>query len=140
MKKSVEQDINKLNSIVKSIGNIKMAFDRNTIDTPTSFRNDELTQLACTQLITNIYEAKKKLQDETFDKLTTLNKIDLSTTRNIASHDYDRINFNIIYELCKRLTRPGILAEIYKILAELEPLEDELDDWFKNQRCCVPGR
>ena len=125
MKQSNEQDIKNLNSITKSLVNIKKAFEQNNINNTNNLKNDEITQAACTQFITNIQELKKKLQDETYNKLVELNKIKLSGARNIASHDYDSIDFNIIYYICERLIKPVIFAEIYKILTELTEVEDK---------------
>ena len=84
-----------------------------------------MTQAACTQFITNIQEAKKKLQDETYNKLVELNKVKLANARNIASHDYDSVDFGIIYDICNRLTKSIILSEVYAVLAEVEKAEEK---------------
>ena len=125
MEKSNEQDILKLNSIIKSLTNIKKAFTQNGINNANNLKNDELTQAACTQFVTNIQEAKKKLQDETYNKLVELNKIKLANARNIASHDYDSVDFGIIYDICNRLIKATVLSEAYAVLAEVEKTEDE---------------
>ena len=125
MKKSKEQDIKKLNSIIKSLTNIKKVFEQNDIINSNGLKRDDITQAACTQFITNIQEDKNKLQDETYNKLIELNKIKLAGARNIASHDYDSLDFGIIYDICKRLTRSVILSEIYGVLAEIEQKDGE---------------
>ena len=125
MKKSDESDKLKLNSIIKSISNIKKAFTQNQISNVNNLKNDELTQAACTQLITNIQEAKKKLQDETYNKLIELNKIKLAGVRNIASHDYDSLDFSVIYYICRDLIKANVLSEVYAVLADIEKAEEE---------------
>lgn len=125
MKKSPEQDISKLNSILKYLTNIKKCLNQNNIKNVTDLKNDEIAQAACTQFITNIHEAKNKLQDETNNKLTELNKIKLSGARNIASHDYDSVNFAVIFNICKQLTEESIFEEVKEVLSELETEEDE---------------
>ena len=127
MKKSNESDIQKLNSIIKSLTNIKKAFEQNGINNANNLKNDEITQAACTQFITNIQEARKKLQDETYNKLAEINKIKLAGARNIASHDYDSLDFVIIYDICRRLIRSSILSEVYAVLAEAEEKENADD-------------
>ena len=124
MKKSNEQDIKNLSNIIKSLVNIQKAFEQNNINNTNNLKNDEITQAACTQFITNIQEAKKKLQDETYNKLVELNKVKLAEARNIASHDYDSLDFNIIYYICERLIKPVIFAEAYKVLTELSGAEN----------------
>ena len=74
MKKSNQFDVQKLNSIIKSISNIKKCFEQNKINNSNNLKNDEIAQAACTQFVTNIYENKKKLQDETHSKLIELSR------------------------------------------------------------------
>lgn len=132
MKKSNEQDILKLNSIIKSLTNIKKVFEQNEITNANILKRDEISQAACTQFITNIQETKKKIQDETYNKLVEFNKVRLAGARNIASHDYDSLDFGIIYDICKRLIKDNILLEINKVLAELEKAETETTEGEKN--------
>lgn len=74
-----------------------------------------MAQAACTQFITNIYEDKKKLRDETLDKLIELNKVRLDT-----GCDYDNLDFSLIFSICFQLIKAAVLAEAYMILSELE--------------------
>jgi len=120
---TIARDIRKLNSIIKSLTNIKRVFEQNNINNSNNLKNDEISQAACTQFITNIQEAKKDLQDKTYNKLEELNKIKLAGIRNIASHEYDSLDFSIIYAICIQLTKPSILSEAYAVLAELEQME-----------------
>ncbi|MCL2351931.1 MAG: DUF86 domain-containing protein [Firmicutes bacterium] len=120
MRESSEYDAQKINSIIRHILNIKKCFALNGIIDPNNLKHDEISQAACTQFITNIYEAKNKLGEERSNMLNELNKINLSGARNIASHDYDNIDFGIIYSICKKLTASKVLSELYAVLATLE--------------------
>jgi uncharacterized protein with HEPN domain len=124
MEKSIKLDINKINGIIKSLTNIKKCFDQHSVNNANNLKNDEVAQAACTQFITNIYEDKKKLRDETLNKLIELNKIRLAGARNIASHDYDSLEFSVIFLICTQLTKAAVLSEAYKILSELESEEE----------------
>ena len=125
MKKSNQFDIQKLNSIIKSILNIKKCFELHDINNSNNLKNDEIAQAACTQFITNIYENKKKIQNETYNKLIELNKIKLAGARHIASHDYDSVNFMVIYSICKQLIKEEVLSELRGIICEIEINEKE---------------
>ena len=125
MKKSITQDIKKLNSIAKSLNNIKRAFEQNNIYTPKNLMVDEITQAACTQFITNIYEAYDDLRDETKKEIKEINIASIRGARNISSHDYDSVNFETIYHICKKLMRPATLSEIYRILGEFDSGDGE---------------
>jgi len=125
MKKSNESDIQILNNIAKYLTNIRKTFEKNEIKNVNHFVTDEIAQAACTQFITNIYEAKKKLQDKTYNKLIELNKINLSGARNIASHDYNSLDFNIIYYISLRLINTTISDEINNTLDTIEKKESK---------------
>jgi hypothetical protein len=99
MKKSIDADIQNLNNIIRSISNIKRAFVQNEIESANILKYDELTQAACTQLITNIQESKKNLREKIYSKFLALNRIKLAPARNLASHNYDSLDFDIIYDL-----------------------------------------
>ena len=125
MQKSNQFDIQKLNSIIKSISNIKLCFKQHDINNVNDLKNDEVAQAACTQFITNIYENKKKLQDETYNKLIETNKIKLAGARHIASHDYDSVNFIVIYSICNQLIKAEIITELCDVILEIENSEKE---------------
>jgi uncharacterized protein with HEPN domain len=125
--KSNANDILKLNSIIRSITNIKNVFTQHDIESLNIFKNDEIAQAACARFITNIYKAKKHktngLQESTYNKLTELNKVKLDTASNTINLDYDSMDFKVIYIICQDLIRASIFAEIYGVLAKLEEQE-----------------
>ena len=123
MQKSKEQDIQKLNSIIKYLDYISECFKKNNINNSNDLKNDFIAQAACTQFITNIYENKLKLQDETYKKLIELNKIKIAGARHIASHDYDSVEFVAIFAICKQLIKEAVFAELKKVVSELEEPE-----------------
>ena len=132
MKESKETDIQKLNGIIKYLTNIKKCFEQNNITNSNHLKNDEIAQAACTQFITNIYESKNKLRDETYNKLIELNKIKLAGARHVASHDYDSVNFIVIYSICQSLIKEEIIDELKNIISEIEKEEGEKEDETDN--------
>ena len=132
MGKSEARDIKNLHAIIKSITNIKKAFEQGDINNARNLKNDEIVQAACTQFITNIFEAKENrdsgLREETYCKLNELNRIKLRGARQIASHDYDNVDLYVIYDICMKLTRATVLSEIYGALAELEKPDEGVQD------------
>ena len=134
MEKNIQQDMEKLNNIVRYLNNIEKCFKQHDIGNANNLKNDEVAQAACTQFKTNIYECKNKLQDVTYNQLTELNKIKIAGARHIASHEYDSIDFRAIYAICKQLTKPIVFSEIYKIISEIKaPEEDEVENESGNR-------
>lgn len=81
--------------------------------------NKGLAGYAVTQIITNIHKLKKKLTDEALLKLPKFDKIRLAGARNIASHDYDRVNFEMVYDFCKMLLSNKIKSELSEVLNDM---------------------
>jgi len=126
MKLSKEQDLQKLNSILKTIENISKCFEQHKINNSNNLKNDEIAQAACTQFITNIYECKKKLTTDTFNELVELNKIKVAGARHVASHDYDSVNFIVVYSICNQLNQEVIISELNRTIAKTKgELSDE---------------
>ncbi|MCL2159424.1 MAG: hypothetical protein FWH48_08455 [Oscillospiraceae bacterium] len=125
MKKSDKFDVQKLNSILRAISNVKKCFEQHNIKNSNDLKNDEIAQAACTQFITNIYEDKKKIQDATYNRLVKLSQLKLAGARHIASHDYDSVNFMVIYSICKQLIKDEIVTELQNIILEIEKTEEE---------------
>ncbi len=103
MKQSNETDKICIEKIIKYIGDIQTCFNHFNITTYSEFENQRLAQLAITQSITNIYETKKYLQQATLYNIPDFDKIKIGVARNIASHDYESINFETIYRICTKL-------------------------------------
>ena len=120
MQKSRENDILRLTGIIKAINGIKKCFKDYNIESFNDLKIEIIAQAACTQFITNIYENKNKLLDETYVELPLLNNIKLAGARHIASHDYDNVNFVIIYKICNQLTQEAIFLEIEAIKTKIE--------------------
>lgn len=81
--------INELYSLVEHLSDIQI--------------EDGFYGLALTQCLTNLYELVIKVSSEelSYKLMPILQKT--KTTRNIASHDYDSINWNIIKRNCKSI-------------------------------------
>jgi uncharacterized protein with HEPN domain len=75
-------------------------------------KSERLSQFAVTQIITNIYELKKKLTPEVLIDMPNFDKIKLAGARNIASHDYEQVNFRMIYDICDMLTSEAVESEL----------------------------
>lgn len=103
MKQSLETDKVCIEKILKYIDGIQDCFTRLDINSYLDFEKDGIAQLAVTQSITNLHEAKKQIQQVTLDNIAEFDKIKLAVARNIASHDYESVNFETIYRICSRL-------------------------------------
>jgi len=118
MEKNAENDKIYIEKILKYIDLLKEAFEHFGIKKSDDLMDSELAQLTVSQLITNIYETRKNITDETLGILTGFNKLKLAGARNIASHDYENLNFYIVYDICKKLISVTIGEELEN---ELEP-------------------
>jgi uncharacterized protein with HEPN domain len=122
MKPSQKLDRICIQKIVNYIGEIKLCFEHFHVDTHEDFENARLSQLATTQLITNIYELKKKIRSESLNRMPEFNKLKLSVARNVASHEYENIDTEMIYHICEKLLSKGINDEL------IEVITDDADD------------
>jgi uncharacterized protein with HEPN domain len=113
-------DVRRLNSIIRSIINIKNVFTQRDIENLNIFKNDEIAQAACARFITNTYKATNELQESTCNKLVELNKVKLDAVCNTINLDYDRTDFKAIYIICQGIISARVFAEVYGVLAELE--------------------
>jgi len=86
------------------------------ISSSDKLRNALAAKYAITQLITNIYELSRQLQATTLDKLPQFNSPVLRKTRQIASHDYEAVDFRSIYNLCTQLINPVVQDELERCL------------------------
>ena len=125
MKKSEKTDKICIKKILEYIDDIKDCFDHYSIESYKNLENKRIAQYAITQIITNIYELKKKIGDETLSKLPEFDKIRLAGARNIASHNYDRVNFEIIYDICKMLLNVKIERELKEVAKDGGDSNDE---------------
>jgi uncharacterized protein with HEPN domain len=112
MEKNHENDIVYIEKILKYISLIEETFGHFNITGAEELILSEIAELAVTQIITNIYESKKKLSGEALNNLTEFNKLRISGARNIASHDYENLNFHIIYSICEKLVSEKIRKEL----------------------------
>lgn len=112
MKQSLENDKICIEKIMNYIGDIKDCFTHFDINSYSDIESERIAQLAITQCITNIYETKKNVQQTTLDNIPEFDQIKLSTARNIASHDYDSLNFEVIYRISTKL----MSDKIYEVL------------------------
>ncbi|MCL2079967.1 MAG: hypothetical protein FWH17_09035 [Oscillospiraceae bacterium] len=112
MKRSARLDLICIDKILKYIQTMLNAYFTYQINSADDLANNDLCQLAITQIITNIYELKLKIREETLAQTPLFAKIGLKAARNIASHDYDGLDFDIIYRRTIQLTRQEISDEL----------------------------
>jgi len=119
MKPTIKTDIQCLDRIIKHITSIHEAFTTLNVSSLDDYLQNNICQLATAQVITNIHELKNKLRDETLAKLTQFSSIRTQAARNIASHDYDRLDFRIIYDRAKQLQNSNIADELERVRHDL---------------------
>jgi len=101
---------------MQTIGSAYEMFGVNSAD---DLKASHICQLAITQLITNIYELRKRLRDETVEKMPLLRDISIKGVRNIASHDYYSLDFDIIYSRTLQLMGVELNDELEAMLHDL---------------------
>jgi len=116
VKPSAKTDIICVEKILKYIDDIKDCLEHFNIKSHNDLKSTRLSQLAITQVITNICEVKKKITPETLQNLQKFDRIKVVGARNIASHDYERINFKIIYDICNMLSCDKVIAELKEVV------------------------
>jgi len=114
MKPSHNLNLICLNKILKYINVIEEIYDFHNIKSVSDLQSNFMCQLAVTQAITNIFELQKKMQAEILSKTPLFSKLfpTMSAARNIASHDYESVDFEIIYRVTKQLTDKLMIQEL----------------------------
>ncbi|MCL2851559.1 MAG: hypothetical protein FWE20_00790 [Defluviitaleaceae bacterium] len=115
MKQSYKLDEVCIERILRYIKNIHDAYMTFKITSADELASNDLAHLAITQIITNIYELRQKISADTLAKVPLFDKIGLKAARNIASHDYDSLDFDIIYRRTQQLIKPEIYAELERV-------------------------
>lgn len=116
IKKSVEFDIVCVKRVLKYIQNIRDAYRTYKIGHSRELAGNELCHLAITQIIINLYETKTKMTQETLARIPRFDRIRLKTARNIASHDYDSLDFDIVYRITMQLVSKEVIEELEAVL------------------------
>ena len=99
-----------IEKILKYINDIKTCFSHFSINSFEDLRNTRLAQLAITQSITNIHETKRLISQDVLDRISDFANIKIAAARNIASHDYESVNFKIIYDVCNKLMASNVMG------------------------------
>jgi len=96
------------------------AFEKFAVKNSEDFEREELCQLSIGMLVINVYELTKKIDEDfyvTIPRFISLRRR-LKLSRNIASHDYESLDLDIIYKLIVSLTNSEILEELESVLNE----------------------
>lgn len=120
MKKSTAIDRQCIAKILKYIGEIKEILERDGIASFQDLQDSLSTKYAITQIITNVYELSRKLQESALEKLKNFNTPTLRKARQIASHEYDAVDFMVIYNLCINLTDSAVVCELTSLMEALK--------------------
>jgi len=112
LNKDYKTDKTCIEKILKYINDIKICLSHFRINSFNELKNERLAQLAITQSITNIYEVKRLINQEILNEVSNFDNIKISAARNIASHDYESVNFKIIYDVCNKLTANTVMEEL----------------------------
>jgi uncharacterized protein with HEPN domain len=117
VKQTTKTDIICIEKVLRYISLINETYKKFDINNLENLEDDVICQLAITQLMTNIYEVQKMIQPETMDKLTLFSSLRfrLKAARNIASHDYESVNFEIIYNTIKSLNNEKVIKELVAV-------------------------
>lgn len=114
MKQEYNLDLECITKILKYTKAISDAYTMFEITNVEGLKRNHVCQLAVTQAITNIHEIKKRMSQDVLVQMPLFGKIGLKAVRNIASHDYDSLDFGIIF----RRTRQLLASEVNKELEE----------------------
>ena len=120
MKHSKKLDAICIGKILKYIQTINDAYNTFSIGSGDDLDGNGICQLAIAQAITNIYQLRQKIQEETLTKMPMFNRIGLKAARNIASHDYDSLDFNIVYKRTLQLLRQELSDELEAVKDDIE--------------------
>ena len=112
MKQSSELDIVCIGKILKYIQTINNAYTKFDITNADDLAGNDICQLAITQAVTNIYELRQKIQADTLSQMPLFSKIRLKAARNIASHDYDSLDFDVVYKRTSQLLKSEVADEL----------------------------
>jgi len=122
MKQSLGLDLICVKKILKHIHTIGEAYTTFNIHGVGDLSGNHLCQLAITQAITNIYELRQRMTSESIGKMPMFSrlKLGLKAARNIASHDYDSLDFNIIYRITNQLKHPNVTLELEAVINDIQ--------------------
>ena len=116
MEKSSSTDKQCLIRIRRYINDLGQIIDAYNIQSYQDLRKSLAAKYAVTQLITNIYELSKALHEDTLKSLIEFNQIKIRTVRQLASHEYTKIDFKPVFEVCKQLSSTAVSNELAKFI------------------------
>ena len=114
MKKSQKTDARCIELMLKYISHMEEAYNHYNISSKNDLEENVLCHLAITQLITNVYECSKKLREKALDEMPLFSsmKRSLRTARNIASHEYEEVDFKVLHDAVTQLLRKKVTSEL----------------------------
>jgi len=114
MKQSFKTDKICIEKILRYISQMRHIYELSGVSSPDELEDDFACHLAMTQLITNIHEMTVKIQSETLAKVPSFSMLKprIRAARNIASHDYEGVDFSILFKLINQLLRRSVTNEL----------------------------
>jgi uncharacterized protein with HEPN domain len=121
MRQTEKTDVICIEKVLRYIALINETYSKFSVRSLENLEDDAICQLAIAQLMTNIHEVQKKIRTETMDKLPLFSALRsrLKAARNIASHDYESVSFEIVYSTTKRLTDVHTIKELEAVKSAL---------------------
>lgn len=95
----VSRDKGLLLIIQRELNYIELALQERNCKSADMLREDWFLQRMVTQSVTTIYESIRELTNEFKENNNNINWAQFKKTRDIASHNYDAINFKIVWSL-----------------------------------------
>ena len=107
--------------ILKWTNAMKDIFAELKINSLEDFENNLTCQLAISQLITNVHELLKKIEDDFHKEIPLFMQLRrrIKLSRDIASHDYESLDLDIVYKLLQSLMSDEIIKELEAALNDI---------------------
>ncbi len=94
------------------ISDLKDSLQEFKIQSFQDLKNSRFGKYSITQIITIIYGLSTHIRETMLKRLLAFNGIDMNVTRNISSHNYDALNYRILYSIIEKLIDDKIFNEL----------------------------
>ena len=95
--------------------------------------DDTIEAMALTQCVTNLFELTSRIEDDDIiDQISILRSAKVGRLKNIASHDYDAVNWSIVKTTCRKILDTVTPALIHEILEDIATAKAETKCYRKD--------
>lgn len=119
MEQSIKLDIICIDKVLRYIKLIGETYTMCGVVKKEDLLDNGVCQLAIAQALTNVYEVKKRISPTVLSKAPSFDKILLKAARNIASHDYDSLDFRVVFDRTMQLLNKEVSNELEAVINEL---------------------